>query len=114
MHMVIGSKTNNVKLVYVGQNNAIQDSLLVPCCKEVLPLCSVFSFAFQSPESNVIKVTYWIWDLCCCWFVWFFFFEFTCIYVINEQWWYFSKVSQQQGANYLTPFCQKLVKDHDA
>lgn len=26
----------------------------------------------------------------------------------------FSKITQQQGASYLTLFCQKLVKEHEA
>lgn len=48
MHMAIGLESN-VKLVDVGSNHAIEDSLRVPHGKGVLPHCVLFSFAFQSP-----------------------------------------------------------------
>lgn len=60
MRIAIGSKSN-VKLVYVGHSSAIQDFLLVPCCKRLLPHCVwCFSLHFKALESNAIEVACWI------------------------------------------------------
>lgn len=60
MHMAIGSKSN-VKLVDVGQNNTIQDFLLVPCCNTVLSHCvQYFPLHLKALGSNVTEVAYWI------------------------------------------------------
>lgn len=102
--MAIGSKSN-VKLVYVGQSNAIQDFLLVPCCSGVWPHCvQCFPLYFKALESNVTEAAGWIGEGV-------YLGEFTCVYILNEQQWCFSKVTQKRGANYLTVFCQKLGKD---
>lgn len=108
MHMAIGSKSN-VKLVYVGWNNAVQDFLLAPCCIGVWPHCiQCFPLHFIALESNVIQVACWILVAAC---VCVDLPAFTSLINISGN---FSKATQQQGANYLTPFSKKSVKDHNA
>lgn len=108
MHMAIGSKSN-VKLVYVGWSDAIQDFLLVPYCTGVLSnsvLC--FPLHFSVRESNVIEIACWILvEAWVCANV----HAFTSLITSSG---IFSKVTQQQGANYLTIFCKKSVQDHNA
>lgn len=100
MHMAIGSKSN-IKLVYVGWSNAIQDFLLVPCCTGVLPHCvPCFPLHFRALESNVIEIACWILvEACVCVNL----HAFTSL--INNSG-IFSEVNQQRGANYFTHFAK--------
>lgn len=107
MHMAIGSKSN-VQLVYVGWSNAVQDFLLAPCCTGVLSHCvQCLPLHFRGLESNVIEVACWILVVAC---VHVNLPAFTALINSSGN---FSKTTQQQGSNYLTPLRKKSARDHN-